>query len=113
MTHAEIMAHEFANRFFKYHDKRIKSWIIEQLENNSNEPAEFTDWYSKFIADDEVSKLTVERLVEDQLAFLNTTIISDCLQKLFDSLQDEIIAEMEDQNDSDEHIKADYYRSVL
>lgn len=117
MMQTEIIAFEIAQRFWERNKSRIREWIVEDMLNNQNDPAEFSDFASKFKVNMDYD-ITVERFVEDLLDFLDrretiTSKIWNYLQQRYDSLVDSITSEMEDTNDSDEHIKEEYYRSVL
>lgn len=117
MNEAEITAHTLAHRFWERNKDRIREWIREDALNNQGETAEFTDFVIKFKANLDYN-LTLDQFVNDLLEFLDTresitSKIWNYLQQRYDSLVDSITSELEDTNDSDEHIKEEYYRSVL
>lgn len=115
MIQSEITAHTLAHRFWERNKDRIREWIVEDMLNNQNDPAEFSDFASKFKVNVDYD-ITIDQFVEELLDFMDTreTITSkiwNYLQMKYDQLIDEITSE--DVNDNDEAIKSAYYRSVL
>lgn len=116
MIQSEITAHTLAHRFWERNKKRITEWITEDLLNNNNEPAEFSDFAAEFQVNPDVTNMTLEVFVDEFIDFLDgrdsiTSKLWNYLQMKYDSLLDEILSE--EVNDSDEAIKSAYYRSVL
>lgn len=118
MTHAEITAFEIADRFWRVNSDRIRIWITEDMENNNNEPTDFSEFASKFKVNPDVCDVTLDQFVDEMLDFLDhkqkesiTPKIWNHLQKRYDSLVDSILVEMEDTHTNEE--QQDYYRSLL